>query len=135
MSTNSKMNSKLSLVYHEDTQHPTTPVSNMPFDESIEFRNSDYILSETMDMRNEMEECRRLAREDVDAYDQVFQNQMISSTKEEDILDEIEQRTYKGVYYADSMDMEEAMRQDVRTRELKRLSLNGTNLGDGNIYK
>lgn len=33
---------------------------------------------------------------------------------------EIEQKTYNGVYYADSMDMEAAMREDAKRRTLKR---------------
>lgn len=68
MSTISQMNS-------------ITLVSNMPFDESIEFRNSDYISSEAMD---ELKERVCLEREDIHAYDKVFDClPPISPTKDE----------------------------------------------------
>lgn len=74
MSTNLRMNSANNLSIN----HTTTPVSNMPFDESIEFRNSDYISTEAMD------ECARLEREDINVYDKVFDNlPPIPPTKEE----------------------------------------------------
>ena len=38
--------SQISLIHPDDINHPTTPVSNMPYDESIEFNNSNYISSE-----------------------------------------------------------------------------------------
>ena len=55
-----------------DDYHPSTPVSNMPFDESMEFRNSDYISSECMEISDEQKETILLEREDVDAYDKAF---------------------------------------------------------------
>lgn len=144
MSSDSKMSfTNLNLIHPYDTEHPTTPVSNMPFDESMEFRNSDYMSSEAMEISDELEECLRLEGEDIDAYDQAFQNQMIreyphlfppippTKEEEEDLVDEIEQGTYKGVFYADAMDMEEAMRQDAK--KLKRMSFNRINLGDGKM--
>lgn len=102
MSTISQMNS-------------VTPVSNMPFDESIEFHNSDYISLEAMD---ELKERVRLEREDINAYDKVFDNlPPLPPTKEEEeeeIVDEIEQQTYKGVFYADAMDMEAEIMKDIK---------------------
>ena len=76
MSTSSKMNSadNLSIIHPDDTEHPTTPVSNMPFDESIEFRTSDCISPEAIDKINELLEISRLEREDMDAYDLTFQS-------------------------------------------------------------
>lgn len=53
MFTDSKMSSnvfdKLSLFYPDEIEARLTPVSNMPFDESLELRNSDCLLSEAMD--------------------------------------------------------------------------------------
>ena len=135
MSTDSKMSftNNLNLINPDDTEHPTTPVSNMPFDESLELRNSDYMSSEAMEISDEMEECRRLEREDIDAYDQAFQNQKVSeyaylfysqlfppippskeeeNDDEEGIFHELEQKIYNGKYYADAMEMEAAMRKD-----------------------
>ena len=62
----------LSVIHPDDTKHPTTPVLNMPFDESMELRNSDYMSSEVMeisDESNELEECDRLESEDIDDMD------------------------------------------------------------------
>jgi hypothetical protein len=62
----------LSVIHPDDTKHPTTPVLNMPFDESMELRNSDYMSSEVMeisDESNEIEECDRLESEDIDDMD------------------------------------------------------------------
>ena len=83
MSTISQMNSTNNLSLNH-------PISNMHFDESFEFRNSDYISSETMEMSdesNELEECVHLEREDIDAYDKVFDClPPIPPTKEEAAL-------------------------------------------------
>lgn len=133
MSTDSKMNfANLNLIHPDDIEHPTTPVSNMPFDESMEFRNSDYMSSEAMEISDEMEECQRLEREDIDVYDEVFNNlPPIPPSKEEEqeIVDEIEEKTYNGKYYAEAMEMEAAMRQDAT--KIKRFHIN---LGDGKFY-
>lgn len=131
MSTNLRMNSANNLSIN----HTTTPVSNMPFDESIEFRNSDYISTEAMD------ECARLEREDIDAYDKVFDNlPPIPPTKEEEeIVDEIEQKTYKGVFYADAMEMEVAMMEDIKWRKFREENSKTNDkilkdkIGDGNM--
>lgn len=128
MSTTSKMSSlyNLNLDHMDDAEHPTTPVSNMPFDESIEFRTSDCVSSEIVDKISQLEESQRFGKEDFNVY-KLNCLPPIPPTKEEeeDLVDEIEERTYKGHYYADAMDMEEAMRCDAR--KLK-------NLGDGKMY-
>lgn len=119
MPTKLRMNSinKLNLNHPDDTEHPTTPVSNMPFDESIEFRTSDCVSSEVIDKINELQESQRFGKEDFNVY-KFDCLPPLPPTKEEEkhdeegVVDEIEQRTYKGHYYADSMDMEEAMRRD-----------------------
>ena len=64
----------LSVIYPDDTKHPTTPVLNMPFDESMELRNSDYMSSEVMeisDESNELEEFDSLESEDIDMREDV----------------------------------------------------------------
>lgn len=126
MSTSSKMNSinNLHLIHPE---HTTTPVSNMPFDESIEFRTSDCVSSEVINKINELQESQRFGKEDFNVY-KIDCLPPLPPTKEEkkDLVDEIEQQTFKAHYYVDAMDMKEAMR-------LKRLSFNGINLGDGKM--
>lgn len=93
MLTDSQMNtsnssSHLSLIHPDDTEHPNTPISNMPFDESIEFRNSDYISSDIMELSDEMkesEESKNLGNEDFDVYNKVFDClPPIPPTKEEE---------------------------------------------------
>jgi hypothetical protein len=83
MSDNLRMDSVTNLSLNHT-------MSNMPFDESIEFRNSDYISSETMEMSdepNELEECVHLEREDIDVYDKVFDKlPPIPPTKDESAL-------------------------------------------------
>jgi hypothetical protein len=92
-------------------------ISNMPFDESIEFHNSDYISLEAMD---ELKERVRLEREDINAYDKVFDNlPPIPPTKDEEedddsSIDTIEQQTYKGVFYANAMEMEAEIMRDIK---------------------
>lgn len=76
----------LSLI-HPDTlecEVTTTPISNMPFDEVLEIRNSDYISSEAMELSDEttdwdkiFEEIGNKEREDEDAYDLAFQKQIM----------------------------------------------------------
>lgn len=71
-----------------------------------------------------LEECGRKEREMENAYDQELMKTYIESqqskneekTDEECITEEeiIEQCTYKGVYYADAMDMESAIRNDFK---------------------
>ena len=97
MSTDTRMNSSNNLsIIHPDTIEcaPSIPVSNMPFDESIELRNSDYnyylleldiINSKKIsekgdwdeclktDLEREIEEHSLLEREDNDAYKLEFQ--------------------------------------------------------------
>jgi len=135
MSTSSKMNSlyNLNLVHADEADHPTTPVSNMPFDESIEFRTSHCVSSEVIDKISELEESQRFGKEDFNVYkfDCLPPIPPTKEEDEEDLVDEIEQRTYKGVFYADAMDMEEAMKCDAK--KLKRMSSNGINLGDGKM--
>jgi len=118
MLTDSQMNSSnssshLSLIYPEDTEHPATPVSNMPFNESIEFYTSHYISSEVIDKISELEECKRFGKEDFNVY-KLDCLPPIPPTKEEeeDLVNKIEDRTYKCVIYANKMDMEAAMRED-----------------------
>lgn len=129
MSTTSKMSSlyNLNLDHMDDAEHPTTPVSNMPFDESIEFRTSDCVSSEIVDKISQLEESQRFGKEDFNVYKLNCLPPIppIKEEEEEDLVDEIEERTYKGHYYADAMDMEEAMRCDAR--KLK-------NLGYGKMY-
>ena len=184
MSTISQMNSanNLSLNYS---------ISNMPFDESIEFHNSDYITSEAMDELKErvcleiedinaydkvfdclpplpptkeedddsidtFEECSRLERERDDAYDRAFENKILkeypelyknlpsnSPTKEEeeeeddDSIDMIEQQTYKGVFYANAMEMEAEIMKDIKYKIEKEFREKNSKLmdkiGDGNM--
>lgn len=134
MTTSSKMNSlyNLNLVHANEAEHPTTPLSNIPFDESIEFRTSVCVSSKVIDKISELEETQRFGKEDFNVYKFNYLPP-IPPTKEEeeDPVDEIEQGTYKGHYYADSMDMEEAMRCDARI--LKRINSNRINLGDGKM--
>lgn len=72
----------MSIISQMNSVSLNHSISNMPFDESIEFCNSDYISLETVD---ELKECVRLEREDIDAYDKVFYClPPIPHTKEED---------------------------------------------------
>ena len=127
MSTDSKMNfANLNLIHPDDTENPTTPVLNMPFDESMEFRNSDYMSSEAIEISDEMEECQRLEREDIDVYE-VFNNlpPIPPPKKDEDTI-YYEMEAYNGKFYAEAMDMEAAMRKDA-----KKITTIHINLGDG----
>lgn len=55
-------------------------------------------------------------------YDWVKEEEEDDEEEEEEPDDEIEQKTYKGVYYSDAMDMEAAMRADAeRSRKLKHM--------------
>ena len=85
MSDNSTMNSnnssQLSLVYPDDIDHPLTPVSNMPFDESVEFHNSDYMSSDVMEVSDDSEELSRMERERDNTYEQVFHNKKIENSE------------------------------------------------------
>ena len=144
MSTSSKMNSadNLSIIHPDDTEHPTTPVSNMPFDESIEFRTSDCISPEAIDKINELLEISRLEREDMDAYDLTFQSKNFNEYSNLDTNlppippakdeDDIEKKMYKGKFYADAMEMEEAMREDAIWSEFSEKNIK--NIIDNNKF-
>lgn len=60
---------KLTFIHPYNT---SVLVSNMPFDESIELRNSDYTLEEITEEINELEEYKKFKKEDFDVYDKVF---------------------------------------------------------------
>lgn len=165
MFTDSKMNtsnssSQLSLVHPDDIQHPTTPISNMPFDESMELRNSDYISSEAIEISDEnndsdsvntLEDLSRVEREIDNAYDRALQNKIVrehpeifnllppvppneeEKDDEEGILDEAEQKTYNGIYYDDAMDMEAAMREDEKWRKFREENSNNLKFNGINL--
>jgi hypothetical protein len=52
--------------------HPSTPVSNMPFDESIELRNSDYMSSDILEISDDNEEISQMEREDNQKFYNIY---------------------------------------------------------------
>lgn len=67
MSTDSNMN-YLTIINPYDLEessipHTNTPVSDIPFDEYIEFRNSDYISSGTMELSDDSNEWNNILKE------------------------------------------------------------------------
>ena len=107
-------------------------ISNMPFDESIEVSNTDYISTEAS---NELEERLLFKREDINAYN-LFPPIPPTKEEEEYLVDEIGERTYNGVFYADSMDMEAAMVEDVKWRKFRQENSNlkfNDKIGDGKM--
>lgn len=80
--------SHLSLIHPDDTEHPNTPVSNIRFNDSIDFRDSDYIssdITELSDETKESEESTKFGNEDFDVYNKVFDYlPPIPPTKEEE---------------------------------------------------
>jgi len=68
---------------------PPAPISNMSFDEAIEFRYSDYVSSDTMEVSDETDdwdkiltECSKRERERDDAYDLTFQQSLTEKFNE-----------------------------------------------------
>jgi len=120
--------SSLSIVHPDEIDTPLTPVSNMPFDESFELSNSDYISSEILEISDDLEDYANFEDKNIKEYPYLLPP--IPPSKDEE-LDEIEQKTYKGIFYDDAMDMEEAIRQD--HKKSKNLIFNGINLGDGKM--
>jgi hypothetical protein len=112
--------SKLSLntSINMDDFHPNSPISNMPFDELIELRNSDYISDFIEDDDN---------------------NDFTEILPPPPIPEEIGKKTYKNVYYDDAMEIEEVIKEDMKyIKNLynlndKKLFINGVNLGDGKM--
>lgn len=78
-------NNKLTLINPKelDDCYSTSPIKNMPFDESFEFRNSDYISSDIMDISDEsdniIEDVSRMERE---SNDREIQNKIINDISE-----------------------------------------------------
>lgn len=141
---NSNNSNLLSLIHPDDIDYHSQ-VSNMPFDESIEFTNSDYMSSEVLEISDEtndfnFNELSHFIRDDDKSFNQVFHKKMV--TENTDIFnllppspiseDEIDQKTYKRVFYADAMDMEEAIRKDTEILKTN-LNFNGVNLGNGKM--
>ena len=129
----------LSIIHPDTIECVSSPVSNMPFDEALDIRNSDCISSEVLEGNNTsdsvdtLEEASRIEREIDDAYDKAFQSKITKEypklyinlppmppTKEEvEEVEEIDEKTYKGVFYADAMDMEAAMKEDVKWKKFR----------------
>lgn len=134
MSANLRMNSANSF----NINHTITPVSNMSFDKTVAFCNSVFISSKTMD------ECASLEKEDINANDKIFDclppiSSIKKEEKDDDSINTIEEKTYNGIYYADAMDMEAAMMEDIKWRKfceenskLQDKILKDT-IGDGNM--
>jgi hypothetical protein len=109
---------------------------NKPYDEEV-------WLEETTS--EDLESACGVERDIEDAYDRAFTLQFTirPPTKEEEVdddsIDTIEQQTYKGVFYADAMDMEAAMMEDIKWRKFREENSksNDKNLkdkiGDGNM--
>ena len=134
------MNSdNLSIIHPDTIECVSSPVSNMPFDEAFDIRNSECISSEVLEGNNTydsvdtLEELSRIEREMDDAYDKAFQSKITKEdpklyinlppmppTKEEvEEVEEVDEKTYKGVFYADAMDMEAAMKEDVKWKKFR----------------
>ena len=112
---------------------------NKPYDEEV-------CLEETTS--EDLKNACGVERDIEDAYDRAFTLQFTirpptPPTKEEegddDSIDTIEQQTYKGVFYANAMDMEAAMMEDIKWRKFREENSksNDKNLkdkiGDGNM--
>ena len=62
--------------------HPTSPITNMPFDESFEFRNSDYISSDVMDISDETDDIENITQLERESDEQEIQNKIINDISE-----------------------------------------------------
>jgi tRNA G26 N,N-dimethylase Trm1 len=64
--------------------NPTSPISNMPFDESIEFNNDDYISSDVMDISDETNnsDLENISQMERDSDDQEICNKIINDISE-----------------------------------------------------
>lgn len=124
---NTNNSSQLSLIHPDDIDSTLSPVSNMPFDESLEFRNSDYMSSEAMEISDEtnyeLEHVALFIRDN-----ESFNNKMIREEPElfnllppspptEDEINEIEEKTYNNKLYS----------------EFKNFNINSINLGNGKM--
>lgn len=115
MSTNSKMNStdNLSIIHPDTIECAPTPISNMPFDESFELRNSDHnyylleldiINSKKISEKGDWDEC--FEREAEDDHDLRFKESIKSlyppspPTQESIDHDIIEKLTGNDTFYA-----------------------------------
>ena len=68
--------------------HPSTPVSNMPFDESIELRNSDYMSSDILEISDEtyeFDELSQMEKEDNQKFYNIYHPESPSKEEENDI--------------------------------------------------